>query len=74
MHLVGQQWVNSHPDYVDANGNASCKTCHGTDYRGTVLSRALGDRSFNAGDFGTKTFKRGDSIGCYSCHNGPNPG
>jgi Outer membrane cytochrome MtrC/MtrF-like, domains II/IV len=73
LHVIGQQWVNSHPDYVDSNGNASCKTCHGTDYRGTVLSHAQGDRSFNAGDYGTVTFKRGDSIGCYSCHNGPNP-
>jgi hypothetical protein len=73
LHVIGQQWVSSHSDYVEANGNASCKSCHGADYRGTVLSRAQGERSFTGGDFGASSFKRGDVIGCYSCHNGPNP-
>ena len=73
LHVIGQQWVNSHPDYVDQNGNAPCQACHGTDYRGTVLSRAQGDRSFAGEDGGSVKFKRGDLIGCYSCHNGPNP-
>jgi hypothetical protein len=73
LHLIGQQWVSSHPDYVDQNGNASCQPCHGADFRGTVLSRAQGKRSFTTGDSGSVSFKRGDLIGCYSCHNGPNP-
>ncbi|RME91894.1 MAG: PKD domain-containing protein [Verrucomicrobia bacterium] len=41
------------------------------DYRGTVLSRALGDRVLST-EFGTKRFWRGAQIGCYACHLGPN--
>ena len=38
----------------------------------TVLSAALAPRSFST-EHGTKTFAKGALIGCYSCHNGPNP-
>ncbi len=71
MHPVGSSWVSSHHNVLE-NGQATrsqCQVCHGTDYRGTVLSRMQADRSLSA--FGTKTFFRGAIIGCYSCHNGP---
>lgn len=73
IHAVGQSWVNAHSDFVDSNGSSSCQSCHGRDYRGTVLSVAQDDRSFTSEELGQKLFKRGDVIGCYSCHNGPNP-
>ncbi|NOZ93693.1 MAG: PKD domain-containing protein [Acidobacteria bacterium] len=84
MHPVGQQWVEDHKHAAEGGGDggggddrarsslssaARCQACHGTDYRGTVLSRALGDRNVDA--FGTKTFWKGYQIGCYTCHNGP---
>jgi hypothetical protein len=72
MHLIGQQWVGSHGDYADSNGTTACQNCHGGDYKGTYISRAQGDRSFST-DSGTVKFARGTLIGCYSCHNGPNP-
>ncbi len=67
MHPVGQGWVSGHHDSIQSVGVASCKACHGTDYRGTELSRAQGDRNFGSG----RTFFRGATIGCYSCHKGP---
>jgi hypothetical protein len=68
MHPVGQSWISGHEA---AGGNeAQCAPCHGTDYRGTVLSRSFANRTLTA--FGTKQFWRGFQIGCYSCHNGPN--
>ncbi len=70
MHPVGAAWVQNHSDAAEGGGNA-CRQCHGADYRGTVLSRALGDRSLNT-RFGQKAFFRGAIIGCYACHNGPN--
>jgi hypothetical protein len=73
LHPVGQSWVDAHHDAL-TGGIAPCQVCHGSDYRGTILSKALADRSFSAGDWGTRTFARGTIIGCYSCHNGPNPG
>jgi hypothetical protein len=72
MHLIGQQWVQAHGDYADNNGTAACQNCHGSDYKGTYISRALGNRSFTT-DNGSKQFARGTQIGCYSCHNGPHP-
>ncbi|HTY88603.1 MAG TPA: Ig-like domain-containing protein [Candidatus Acidoferrum sp.] len=68
MHPVGTNWVSLHPAYAETN-SPQCRNCHGSDYRGTVLSRMQADRTLNA--FGTKTFFRGAIIGCYTCHNGP---
>lgn len=70
MHPIGQSWVERHGDAAEDGRAGQCKTCHGTDYRGTELSRALGDRTLDA--FGTKHFWRGFQIGCYGCHAGPN--
>ena len=71
MHPVNLNWATNHADQIQATGgSAQCQICHGTDYRGTVLSRAQGDRTFST-KFGTKTFWRGFQIGCYSCHSGP---
>jgi hypothetical protein len=73
MHPVGPTWVNNHPDLID-NGSitrAQCRACHGTDSRGTVLSRVQSARTVSS-DFGTKRFWRGQRIGCYDCHDGPN--
>ena len=73
MHPVGQSWVSGHSDYIQGN-LAQCQACHGTDYRGTVLSRAQGNRALTANfDGGTVALNlfRGAVIGCYTCHNGP---
>lgn len=73
VHTIGQQWVDSHPDYADGN-LAACAYCHGSDYKGTPLSVAKVARKFNAGDYGTKSFPAGHQFNCYDCHNGPHPG
>ena len=52
------------------DNSGQCRACHGTDYRGTVLSRALGDRMIDT-KWGTKNFWQGFQIGCYTCHDGP---
>lgn len=71
MHPTGSAWVGKHQDIAEQQGTASCQTCHGVTYRGTVLSRSHGDRVLST-QFGTKTFWRGYEVGCYDCHNGPN--
>jgi len=68
IHPVGTNWVSLHHDYAEGH-SSECQACHGSDYRGTVLSRMQADRTLSA--FGTKTFFRGAIIGCYTCHNGP---
>jgi PKD repeat protein len=71
LHPINQSWVSNHPDIVEqTGGRAQCQVCHGTDYRGTVLSVAKATRSFSAFG-GTVTFAKGAQIGCYNCHRGP---
>ena len=68
LHPIGSTWVSQHPNVAE-RGTAVCQGCHGTDYRGTILSRVRTTRTL-AG----RTFAAGTMIGCYSCHNGPNGG
>lgn len=66
MHTVGQSWVGSHEDVAENNA-AQCTTCHGADYRGSVLSKTFTARTFNA-DGKIKTYAKGAVVGCYDCH------
>ena len=68
LHPIGASWVGQHEQAAESNRTA-CQACHGADYRGTILSKMQADRTL-AG----RAFKRGEVIGCYSCHNGPNGG
>ena len=69
MHPVGAAWVSDHHDAVEGN-LAQCQACHGTDSRGTVLSRSFAARTLST-KFGTKQLFRGSQVSCYMCHNGP---
>lgn len=71
LHPLGQSWARQHSDYVESHGNAGCKACHGSDFSGTVLSVMQADRTIST-DFGSMALWRGQRIGCYQCHNGPN--
>jgi hypothetical protein len=73
MHPIGAGWLEAHQDAADEGGATRCQACHGLDYRGTVLSRAQGERILDT-DFGRKDFWRGFEIGCYTCHRGPGGG
>jgi len=72
MHPATAAWVDKHGDLVEKQGTGACRDCHGGDLRGTVLSSALADRSFTH-ERRAFTFAKGAPIGCWSCHNGPNP-
>lgn len=65
LHPIGTTWVSQHQNAAEGN-RTQCQACHGTDYRGTVLSVMKADRVIN----GQSVF-RGAIIGCYMCHNGP---
>ncbi len=73
MHNVGDsRWTSGHESLAKANVQA-CAACHGTNYRGTVLSRTAAIRTWNT-EYGTRTVAKGQVVGCYDCHNGPNGG
>lgn len=69
IHEIGQNAVSSHKKAAK-NNLANCATCHGTDYRGTFLSKTFAPRIFSV-EHGTKTYKAGQMVTCYDCHNGP---
>lgn len=68
MHPVDSRWASNH----DQGSRTQCQTCHGADYRGTVISWAQGNRTYG-GDINSQ-FWHGFQIGCYTCHAGPNGG
>lgn len=74
MHPIGQAWVNGHHDAISESQTGQCRTCHGSDYRGTPLSRIQSTNAITVNRDGTvinfPTFK-GAEVGCYNCHNGP---
>jgi hypothetical protein len=71
IHPIGSQtWVKDHADIARNIGITECRDCHGTDLRGTPLSRAQADRALST-KFGPFTVKRGMEVSCYYCHNGP---
>lgn len=72
MHTVGNAWVKGHESSAKSN-KAACATCHGADFRGTVLSAVKVARTLNA-DGKTVNYVAGQKAGCYDCHNGPNGG
>lgn len=73
MHTVGPKWVSSHPNQISTGGGlAACAYCHGADYRGTPLSQVKVSRTYTV-EGRTVTIPAGTNVGCYTCHNGPNP-
>lgn len=68
MHSISQTWVSRHGHYAE-DSTSSCKVCHGSDLRGSDLSKTLSDRSYNI-EHGTKTFTKAHKVSCYDCHNG----
>ncbi len=64
MHNVNDStfWSGGHSSFLGTNG-ANCKTCHGTDGLGTVLSKAKANRTL-----GSHTVAAGTPIACNMCH------
>jgi hypothetical protein len=78
LHPVGQGWIAGHHNIADNSTNRQqCRTCHGSDYTGTVLSVSQTDQTLTANSLdGTvqtvvRQAWRGYRIGCYTCHLGP---
>lgn len=61
MHSLG--WLKGHK--TPGKTPLNCRSCHGTDYRGTVLARSFKNQTLDG-----QNFWRGRRIGCYECHNG----
>ncbi|WP_036300654.1 hypothetical protein [Methylomarinum vadi] len=72
LHTIGAAWIEEHEDVAEHNGAESCSYCHGADYRGSPLSALKTEKIFRVEEE-TKTFAAGHQIGCYDCHDGPNP-
>ncbi len=72
MHTIGAAWVSRHQSVAEsATARAGCATCHGSNFRGSVLSQVKVAKTFNA-DGRTVSYAAGQAVTCYDCHNGPN--
>ena len=75
LHPIDNNWALNHGDIFEGTParatRQQCQLCHATDYRGSVLSRALGARTLST-KFGAKTLWRGRTVSCYDCHDGVN--
>ena len=70
IHTVGQKWVDIHGTVVLRDGTSNCKSCHGSDLGGSVLSKVGTDRIFKLGVMKKEIgFKAGESVACNKCHN-----
>jgi hypothetical protein len=72
MHTIGSSWVSRHGDMVESSGSATCAACHGADFRGSPLAQVKVARTYSV-EGRTVNFVAGKNVGCYDCHNGPNP-
>lgn len=68
MHNVNDaRWVNgSHGTYY-RRSPGECKACHGSDLKGTSLSKAANLRDWNVEGINIK-LQKGDTVGCTLCH------
>ena len=73
MHLVDDRrfWKEGHKDLAKREngrpGGGTCGACHGSDHRGTVLSRAPVERSFFV-EGSDRIVEAGEPVGCDVCH------
>jgi len=67
LHTIGQLYVYTHFKAAQVD-TSPCKVCHGTDLKGTVLSKTFTDRSFTTAGKSKQTYAKGDMVGCYDCH------
>jgi hypothetical protein len=76
MHPVGDRgWNKDHKEIAEKRP-AACKSCHGADGLGTVLSRTAAERTLVCKDEkgtlcrndGTITVAKGTPINCIQCH------
>jgi hypothetical protein len=72
MHTIVSAWVSSHGNIVEASGPKPCAYCHGSDYKGSPLAQVKVARRFTV-EGTTRSYVAGQNVGCYDCHNGPNP-
>jgi hypothetical protein len=68
MHPTGTNWINTHKEH---GKSSSCLGCHGSDMRGTPLSRSFSDQTLtfirNTTTYNIPLF-RGASVSCFLCH------
>lgn len=70
MHPIGGNFIDGHGDLYEQTGSSACKTCHGSNLLGTVLSRAADDRSFSH-EGHNYNLTKGTQVACNSCHSMP---
>ena len=70
MHNVGdQRWLDGHKKFYEADPD-NCRSCHGQNLQGTVLSEVKADRNLKSKK-GQVFLPKGTAVGCNLCHGTP---
>ncbi|RJR47652.1 MAG: cytochrome C [Deltaproteobacteria bacterium] len=71
LHNVDDRDWNQFHMFFFFQDNNNCKTCHGANLEGTVLSRAAADRNLIDYNHNPKFVPKGTIISCTLCHRDP---
>lgn len=71
MHRIGQTWINDHDNAAQTLGRNACRTCHGQNGEGSVLSLTFSAKSITS-EKGNVNYFKGQKVTCWGCHNGMN--
>jgi len=77
MHPVGDAHWNEEHEEVAENNLGQCKSCHGNQLQGTVLSRMAATRTLKCDSDGNScsneriTLVKGTEVSCSQCHKNP---
>lgn len=69
MHTIGQGWIEDHNDAASNQGRDSCRTCHGQNGEGSVLSLTLSAKYISS-EKGSVNYFKGQKVTCWGCHDG----
>jgi autotransporter-associated beta strand protein len=73
LHPMTTTWGSS--THESSSRRTGCTNCHGSDWKGTVLSEMQATRTMEREeDASSLSFWRGYRIGCWNCHNGTGGG
>jgi hypothetical protein len=72
LHTINHSdWYDDgHESFYKSNRN-HCKSCHGTDLKGTALSKTSTARSFQVEEDKVIRYAKGDFVRCNDCHGIP---
>jgi creatinine amidohydrolase/Fe(II)-dependent formamide hydrolase-like protein len=69
---MSEEYIATHAEYPSSHANDNVQSIALQGHTGTILSMTSQARTLKA-ENKSVSFKAKQKVGCYDCHNGPNP-